>query len=376
MLAGMLTTQPASARLPFAYVTWSDDTQYDLHVMDALSGGILFEANSPEYDCVSITNPISPNRHWLLYGQSDNNMWHQQQILVALESGEQQYLQDSLIGFVRWEEERLTYLSRWLIVYEEEHFVRTYDVTTRESEILTRTRKFGEVHFEDSQWVGNELYTILRDAEQSQMLVERGEEIVTSIPLSWWQNGWIELSPDGVYLSFVSRDGESSEYVGYILSLETAERLNHDINSLSPLLIWKPNANVLTYLYPRNILNLYAAHTREITSFHLEDGADDMAWSPDGRYLSYRTYEEGTTFGYVLDIETGESTRVSQLLEEMYWVDEPHLIYSRYTSEYIETDDGRKPAPKDLWVYNVVTGASTQLTDTPDVDERFNCSFG
>lgn len=66
LVMGIQSAQSEPPRLPFAYVVLESEgkSDYDLYVMDAFSGEIMYRATSPEYDCVE---SISPNGQWLSY---------------------------------------------------------------------------------------------------------------------------------------------------------------------------------------------------------------------------------------------------------------------------------------------------------------------
>lgn len=71
--------------LPFAYVTYSDDTLYDLHLMDVETGEEIYSVITADYDCPT---SISPDGNWLMFSRGSSLPRNHETYLVDLTTGE------------------------------------------------------------------------------------------------------------------------------------------------------------------------------------------------------------------------------------------------------------------------------------------------
>lgn len=394
----MIRLEAEPEQLPFAYVLeyrLPDDPyyNYDLRVMDVLSGDILFEANSPEYDCAA---SLSPDGRWLIYGTSDNEQWNQDYTLVDLQSGEHTLLHDNengvSVNHFRWDNEHLFFVVRAQNFFfgssGEWHNVMSYNLNTGQSEVLAN-KTFDEIEFYHHQWIGDELITISGDDDE--IFIEREDQ--QNLLLSKQHSSYgLALSSDGRYLMIGLRP--NPDYVGTIINTQTGEDIRHTINSLS-MPYWKPETHILTYLYLDNMILFYNADTQKTLPYKLantQGGTVLLAfwspWSPDGHYLAYKIYHEGEMYPkydlYVLDSITGESIQIAEGIfynhifswsGDMSWVDATHIIYVADLEASYE-DDVMQTPKADIWLYDTVTGETKQLTDTPDLNEVLDCGFG
>jgi Tol biopolymer transport system component len=380
LLAGMLTSRPEPERLPLAYVIENDDypNHFDLRVIDILSGDMLYEVNSPDYDC---PDEISSDGQWLLYGQSDNEVWRQQSTLVNLKTRESVALPPDHVGIGAkiWEEDGLIYISRRVERGESiAQGIYRYDFATGEIQFLATGILDAELEFTGVQSSEGELYNVLREEEF--VTVRRGSNEIVSIETS----GSILFSHDGRFLT------DTYANTTYVRSTDDGDELDI-VFPLRESPRWNPTSNVLAYLALDALLMTYNADTLEQKPSRLQNSPYGIIhvwdWSPDGRYIPYQVVHGDEWFSknydlFVLDTLTGESSEIARNIagdwQYLPWVGDNYLVYS-----YADIADGYTDAAgnyhrpnRDIWLYHVATGENIQLTSTPDINEEIRCWYG
>jgi Tol biopolymer transport system component len=127
---------------------------------------------------------------------------------------------------------------------------------------------------------------------------------------------------------------------------------------------WSPDGSWIAYSYIGNPENIYlvradGSEPRTLLARNQRDFRPE--WSPDGSHLVFTSVVEGKHVMVQLDLE-GRHTRLSEPEEVAgdpeYSPDGKQLLY--FTDE---------PLPRELYLRELATGETRQLTDTPEFDE-------
>jgi len=127
----------------------------------------------------------------------------------------------------------------------------------------------------------------------------------------------------------------------------TAPRLSPDLTRVALVRALPASGSVL------EILSLVDGSSRR---FDLGSAVDWLAWSPQGNRIAYRrTTSEGPRLGWVLDLDTGESTPAfGPSIGYVYWSPAPQLRFQPADSVH-----------QNYLVRDETTGALTPLLDAP-----------
>ena len=375
LIMGMQSMQSQSEppRLPFVHVT----DEFDLNVMDILTGDVLYQAKSSEYDC---PESISPDGRWLLYYTSPNLPSNRNYILIDLNTGNEIPLPHTQINFLGWQPAGFAYFHK--PDNQELGTIYTYDVESAQAHPLVS----------DSHPVHQGMWRQLADNfayityNEDQITFHRWDEETTFSSLPVKQVSRFSISPDAQFVVIHGKDKLSDEYMDYILDLQTGEfDITDDFRSS-----WRPNSHELGYIKSDgNQVAIYDAVTEEelliATQLGREEFLSSLQWSPEGNQFALKTGSPGGTHNshlnlYILDVLTGESTAITSYISDyagnMKWASATILAYTAAFADPIQTDSGRQPESADLWIYDVATEQQKQITNTPDIHEGLQCMWG
>lgn len=376
----MIKPESEPERLPFAYVTLEleeRESSYDLHVMDALSGKIMFEMDTLHDDCSS---SVSPDGRWLLYFGGTDFPDGYQTYFVDLQTGETTPLvsatsSSSFPNFIRWEGDTVSYLLSKKSSDEDSKYF-SYDTATGNLEIILTVHS--PAVLASIRWIDDELVYVIE--EDDQLIIHRGDGNSETFLLPEGSNRGLSISFDARYISLELRN-TSSKWEMQIFDTQTSELITGiNTNWLS----WKADTNEVGYVDANDNIYLYNVSTQEMKVFETPVGdignLSSLRWSPYGRYAAYSHYTAAEfTDLYVLDTISGESHLIARGISiwvyGIKWLSDTKLVYI-YNSNYNQTYDEYLFANADLWLYDVATGETRQLTNTPELNEVLGCGFG
>jgi hypothetical protein len=364
----VIANQEDEEVLPFAYVTERNGF-YDLHLMDAHSGTMLYELSSEIHDCGRIVS--KEDGIWLLQSQSSNNTNIPSDYkLIELETSREWYLGYGFIRFLGFSED----MRKFAFLNMDEGLLHFYDLDAEELD-----RNISETNqINTAQFFGNELVYVTRDRESVFLNRWDGtnfqETSFDSIPSSGFDVSFHEN-----YLRMVFYRHEELSLIA-LVDMNTSERTDYEIE-LTDFPDWLPDSlSQFAYIDVENSIWVYDLESgdREF----LVEVPDDynhspyISWSPYGQYLAIYQEHAGGTFleSIELNLLNLETNSLSYVMDSysfnwgMRWLSATELVYS-----YVSRQSGGE---FDIFYEDLVTGASTNLTNSPEVNELFDCAIG
>ena len=193
------------------------------------------------------------------------------------------------------------------------------------------------------------------------------------------------ISPDGKYVAFISdRDFYRTIYLasaetGEIISkLVEGERLGtfETLRFLNTSITWAPDNQHIAFNAKgggENAIYLLNIHTRKIikTLVPQVSSLSFIAWSPDDTVIAFTGTKHGQEDLFLIDISTAETI---QLTNDLYSNRHPSwsptgkaIAFSTDAGQFSDLSE-LKFGPSNLAVYEIASGASYLLSDTPAND--------
>jgi hypothetical protein len=362
--------------LPFAYVTM-DSVGQDLHLMDASTGEILYDFATSGDDCAI---NLSENGRWFAYW--DNAGDFSQNYMLDMETGEIRDLANGLLRKVLWSAgyNYVAYLYQHHVSGEGNvNTVYVYEMDSGEEVLVDEMQATGFVEQYAIQFLGNQLlYASINSANGIvEFSIWDGDELDTERfeDEAFKKGSEIAFSPNGQYLSIYNSIAGGMS----ILNLETGETnaINFEQESYEQRFQWLPNeAASLLYLYTTGDLIIPEIYQARLASEGqpISMGAYEFYISPDGNQLVYEFVSEEDDASANLRLLNLQSHEVSEIVEtyrwssDVRWLSETQFVYVH-----------REPLNegfREIFLYDVLTGENRQLTDSPNVQESFECFLG
>lgn len=367
MFTGVIYAQE-SDYLPFAYVTQTieDDGTvgtYNVHVVDVLSGNTLFRA--PD-DVMSCAISISPDGQWLVYESLTSPAEY---ILRNLTTGAESVLSNEAIEPVHWTDDTLFFVqvvSRSSGAYD--LIVSSYDFTDdtfNDVRTVPSSTFFNAVRWYNQDYAivtfNNSQFFVYRNDDDGIGFVNRTSDFLGDIKLS--------ATTRLFSVSYDNSDG---------MILDTDDGLRRAIKNQSPF-SWYHHSDTVTFIDEKNQIVIRHIDSSIIERFDVLDDDSiirELHVSPDDSYIAYLNRDESDAGGYyILETATGEVHRVGEnnadiarITSPLAWVDDTRLVYLNLSAQ---SDTAR-----DVWMYNVTTAQSTQVTNTTDERKSFRCVRG
>ena len=125
----------------------------------------------------------------------------------------------------------------------------------------------------------------------------------------------VTWSPDGQYIAYLSdASGEYELYIRKPSGSQAPQRLTEDGNIWRFAPVWSPNGRYLAYADKNQTLWIYDIRNKRSRSLDRSTRNDitDYRWSPDSRWLTY-TKNEDNGFGsvWVYNIDTNDSMQLT-----------------------------------------------------------------
>lgn len=357
--ASILLVKPQAERVPFAYVTYEESSgrKYDLHVIDFDTGALLFESIEHQYDC---PHHQSPDGKWLLYGTSPDG-WSDFHLL-NLETGVEHFVgSGKVINVLGLSNEKLIYtVELESDTYPSPLELYHYDLATEDKTLIATFRGEGGT------------LTIEDPTGAIQNYSESGD--IKSI----------DPSIDGMYVYVRLSNDSGLKAKRYVLN-----RLTGNLSRIEDYRSggWDAESSQFKYFddWQDDTYKVYDAVSDEIIGYELPNpysGESHIAsaeFSPNRQYIAYKVHHAGGTKNesfslHILDIASNEMKLIQwymfTLVSDVAWIDDTRLVYAYQDADLYREISG------DLFLYDVNTGKSTQLTDTPDIAESLYCLLG
>lgn len=247
----------------------------------------------------------------------------------------------------------------------------------------------------EPQWVSDELFFVVDKQNELEIHKWNGtEEYTLNVIRRPLGDVSVTISPDGRFIQTVviTTNANNDRVQLYsVASIETGKDVLNE-SAMNRFVAWLPDSSGFTYIDDEGGISLYDLSDNTIQQlvgnryfspqYPLSSAFSSLMWSSTGRYLAYRQYNAGGTNpeNYVLsvfDMEIGESHSIMGMVStwagQIHWVSSTQLVYT-----YADAKAGFPPPREqnNLWLYDVETGENTQLTDTPELNEQFNCAWG
>jgi hypothetical protein len=368
----VMASDEDEAVLPFAYVTLATTAEttwanYDVHVMDALSGTILYELATERHDCVTIF--AQETGTWLLQSQSSEQAnTNSDYVMLELSTGNSWNLGQGFITFLGFSDDERQFAYHNSL----EERLYLYDFDNQSSLSIAEPSRI-----EKAQFIDNELVYVTANRD--------------AVFLNRWDGINFQQM---VFERLVSSGTDYSIYAGFLrivyylhdapsilslINLNTGEMKTYELPSnIFP--DWIPNSlSQFAYLEEDNSIWLYdvlSGSKEQLLENDPYDVYSYIGWSPDGQYLTiYRDYEGGTYFESIapmfLEIATGELLHLRSSYSfnwGMRWLSATEITYNYSSPQHGE--------PFDIYYYNLATGSAYNLTNSPEIDETFDCFIG
>ncbi len=159
----------------------------------------------------------------------------------------------------------------------------------------------------------------------------------------------------------------AGDKVMFVRPIELDSNLpTHRINGIEVLAVGSAGGDAEIIAKLENVTILYNGNSKS---------PDYLVWSPSNRYTVLRVYEKpisrpSVSYLAIWDIEGNTLKYIDTSMSDWppsWSPDEQELVCSGISFE--EFSEGKR-SQSDLWLINVETCKLTQLTDTPDIDER------
>jgi hypothetical protein len=360
--------------LPFAYVTM-DSAGQDLHLMDASTGNILYDFATARDDCPL---DLSENGRWFAFW--DNAGDFSQNYMLDMETGEIRDLANGLLRKVLWSAgyNYVAYVYQHRVSGEGNvNTVYVYEMDSGEEVLVDEMQATIFVEQYAIQFLGNHLLYASLNSKDGIVEFSRwdGEDLDTERfeDEAFKKGSEMAFSPNGQYLSIYN----SSHGGMSLVNLETGDInvLNVEQESYQILFQWLPNEAA-------SLLNLHGqVVTPEIYQARLASesqpismGAYKFYLSPDGTQLVYEfvtSDDDNTAELRLLNIASQEFIDIVETYRwssDVRWLSETEFVYVH-----------REPLNegfREIFLYDVLTGENRQLTDSPNVQESFECFLG
>jgi WD40 repeat protein len=366
--------------LPFAYVTMGSTGQ-DLHLMNASTGENLYDFATARDDCPI---DLSANGRWFAYWSNEDGFAHN--YMLDIETGEIESLANGLLRKVVWSAgyNYVAYLYQDFVgyvgnvntvyLYQMENgeellvdemqatiFVEQYAIQFLGSRLLYASINSTRGIVEFKTWEGGYLDTEYFEDEAFKVGNQIGSQIA--------------FSPNGQYLSIYNfHEGGIS-----LLNLETGDVhvTNPKQESYQYSFQWLPNeAATFLYLYKTEDLVIPEMYHARLASESQPLSMGDYSFflSPDGTQLVYRFFsddDDNSVNLRLLNLQSHELTEIAETYRwssDVRWLSETQFVYVH-----------REPLNegfREIFLYDVETGENRQLTDSPNVQESFECFLG
>ncbi|MCP4538436.1 MAG: hypothetical protein GY832_14975 [Chloroflexi bacterium] len=200
--------------------------------------------------------------------------------------------------------------------------------------------------------------------------------IERSIPLPWMVRSinWSPTKDEWLVVGAVSEQTESSVY---LLSGEKGEEQIFDILYKAQTVDWSPDGETIViggYSFNEVLIAERDGDPVPVAQLN-EMQPQSLAWSPNGAYIaveSLAVVQQGNGYVFfsalqIFTVDTGEITTVVE--KDEMWIWEPNWSpdSNRLLFTTVQATDAELPLA-DLWVYDIVSEESEQLT----VGEEFN----
>jgi Tol biopolymer transport system component len=371
--------------VPIAYALDPEDAQWDLHILDALSGEQTHALSAVENECPVA---LSPDGQWLEFAVGTNTpdleLW-----LLNLDT--EQRLSLRPYQFSAWSGD-----ARFL-AYSSENADQTvniyvYDTTTSSEHLIEETARQPDTAIQ-LQWVGQTLHYVIPSTGHLYLRRYLKSEVTQETfktPPKIGESRNVAMSPDGRSLALT---GVLSPSQLFVLDISTGEWFQVNAPEQQTLsYVWSPDGQRLAFAtsydrrnYP-NSLAIFVwdkGEQKAMLKYATDYGSqiDYMSWSPDGRLISFAEYHPGGTINQsyaltTLEVTSGETHTFSDLVDiwagNMRWISASELVYL-YSYAQLSPDDPNKQI--DVYRYDVAEQETMRLTQTPGY-EFFQCAYG
>lgn len=382
---------------PIVYVTEQVEFErfpnFDLYVMNPLSGELIFQSTTSARECPL---GISPDGKQLVYvadtiaGSEISYRYY----LVDLQTAEQTEINltdnDKLVSGLTWNAEGKEFV--FVVNQGERKIYRYYTDThtlTADIDVPSYVYLFRWAN-EPAYWFFNENSSHITVNDFS------GRTVQFSSSSRFTFDGF---SPDGRLATFAVReDNEGESKMNFYLRRTDGTRdisisdvaRGGEVNWISQHLAWRMDSMVVFYLDLDGNFVLYDLElgTKTLIRAPYESTIMDRmraAWSPDGRYIAYQVYHGSVSHMdlnelRVIDTFTRQIITISAY-DDFYvragfvqWINEHEFVYIDADYTVYRLAEGDQPG--DLMRYDLATNTRTQLTDTPELIERLDCWRG
>jgi hypothetical protein len=364
--------QNQAPSLPLIYVAGDGSNQY-FYILDISTGEILYRFENEGDNCPS---RLSDNRRWLLFWQTN-----EAESMLDIISGERQSLGNTNINDVKWSS-GYNFVAYYYNYVDGRNPQRVaVSVQDRESQEIIFEEELPNAYISqvDMRFLGNVLLIATVQADEGQLEFRRrtvsssyqvDNELFQDEVFSSWDA--IKISPNGRYVLAFADD------LVYALALETGTiySLGQDVSRSSQ---WLPDEGAsLFYLTDDG----YGA-SGQVLSFNRGIEVDEQSimnaysfvLSPDSNYILYRVRHEEDDNDWLslwlLNRGTGEVRELAQT--NIYAADVQWLSPSQFAYTDNEPDI---QSQSDIYLYDVNSRESRQISDTPEIDESFECMLG
>jgi dipeptidyl aminopeptidase/acylaminoacyl peptidase len=238
-----------------------------------------------------------------------------------------------------------------------------------ESGVVSTLKQDERIRHGAPVWSPDERYVYFSSNEENlrDFMIYRIHVSSREVDKIWHKESWnsaASISGDGAtlliehYLSNMNSDL-------YLLDIESGEEIlltEHDDDYIFEYGRLTPDGEHVYFVTDMNEDGLIRVAHIEVGRGGIEFINPDSPWeteemdlSPDGRYLAWVENVEGYGALYILDLESGEKTELSQMrgiASDLAFSAEGTLLFT-FTSPVL---------PPDIWKYTVTTGALSQLT--------------
>jgi hypothetical protein len=375
----MVSSQNTIAPIVYLTQPMSDKSyppDFNFEVMDVNTGDIIFKSKTEIADC---PYSISPDGHWLIYRTSigQTNLDYKLLNLVTSEEFLLDFVENQFSNFYWFSDSSGFLLSAPSEIQRNEYSIYQYDVNSETLNTVTTVLWPLVVYpaADSFVYVNNNYRQRLLTIYQLD-----GQSMTFEYTNKYF--GIVAFSSDGRYLSYITYQESYRDGKLYILDTIGGDTVQLTDAQIYTLGTWYPLGNAFLFVDTNRRLSSYNVETNERSSINSSSIYDEHVkyiWSPDGQYLSLEQTLTDLSYFSIFDYENqqfvgGESSHPD------YWGTAMLRWISPTEFAHIDTDIGLSVVEgeekSDVFLYNIETQTSINLTNTPDIIEFKSCFWG